>query len=72
MLPRVLDLLSLGSEAAAAHAPQIEQAIHLGLLNRRCLIAPFHNMMLLCPATTGEQVDQLVGAFGAVVGAIAG
>jgi glutamate-1-semialdehyde 2,1-aminomutase len=61
-----------GTEAAAAHAPLIEQAIHVGLLNRGCLIAPFHNMMLLCPATTGRQVDQLVGAFGAVVGALAG
>ncbi|MBS0395126.1 MAG: aspartate aminotransferase family protein [Proteobacteria bacterium] len=61
-----------GTEAAAAHAPALEQAIHVGLLNRGCLIAPFHNMMLLCPATTREQVDQLVGAFAAVAGALAG
>jgi glutamate-1-semialdehyde 2,1-aminomutase len=61
-----------GSEAARAQAPELEQAIHIGLLNRGCLIAPFHNMMLLCPATTAAQVDQLVGAFGAVVGALAG
>lgn len=61
-----------GTEAGAAHAPALEQAIHLGLLNRGCVIAPFHNMMLLCPATTREQVDQLVGAFGAVAGALAG
>ena len=61
-----------GTEAVAAHAPEIEQAIHIGLLNRGCLIAPFHNMMLVCPATTPEQVDQLVGAFGEVVGALAG
>lgn len=61
-----------GSEAAAAHAPGIEQAIHIGLLNRGCLIAPFHNMMLVCPATSVAQVDQLVGAFGEVVGALAG
>jgi len=61
-----------GSEAAAAHAPALEQAIHVGLLNRGCLIAPFHNMMLLCPATSLAQVDQLVGAFGDVLGALAG
>ncbi|MBS0376291.1 MAG: aspartate aminotransferase family protein [Proteobacteria bacterium] len=61
-----------GSEAAAAHAPALEQAIHVGLLNRGCLIAPFHNMMLLCPATRSEQVDQLVGAFGEVAAALAG
>ncbi len=56
-----------GSEALAAHAPELEQAIHLALLNRGCLIAPFHNMMLLCPATSAQQVDQLVGAFDEVL-----
>ncbi len=61
-----------GTEAVAAHAPEIEQAIHIGLLNRGCLIAPFHNMMLVCPATTREQVDQLVAAFGDVAGSLAG
>ena len=61
-----------GTEAAHAHAPELEQAIHLGLLNRGCVIAPFHNMMLVCPATTAEQVDQLLGAFDEVTGALAG
>ncbi len=61
-----------GGEAMAAHAPEIERAIHLGLLNRGCVIAPFHNMMLLCPATTAQQVDQLVAAFSEVGAALAG
>jgi glutamate-1-semialdehyde 2,1-aminomutase len=52
-----------GSEAEAAHAPQLEQAVHLALLNRGCLIAPFHNMMLVCPATKPAQVDRLIAAF---------
>ena len=56
-----------GSEAADAHCPPIEAAIHLGLVNRGCLIAPFHNMMLVCPATQAVQVDRLVDAFGAVL-----
>ncbi|SRR5579871_840226 len=60
--------LGNGTEAAAAHAPALEQALHVGLLNRGCVIAPFHNMMLLCPATTAAQVDQLVGAFEGVLG----
>ena len=38
-----------GTQAEAAHAPALERAIHLALLNRGCLIAPFHNMMLVCP-----------------------
>jgi glutamate-1-semialdehyde 2,1-aminomutase len=52
-----------GTEAEAAHAPALEQAVHLSLLNRGCLIAPFHNMMLVCPATTEHQVEQLRRSF---------
>jgi glutamate-1-semialdehyde 2,1-aminomutase len=59
-----------GSEAADAHAPELERAIHLGLLNRGCLITPFHNMMLISPATTLEQIDLLLGAFDGVTGAL--
>ena len=61
-----------GTEAEAAHAPALERAIHLALLNRGCLIAPFHNMMLVCPATTDAQVQRLCGAFAAVIDALAG
>lgn len=52
-----------GSEAAAAHQPQVEAALHTALLNRGCLIAPFHNMMLVSPATKSRQIDRLVMAF---------
>lgn len=60
-----------GTEAEAAHAGPLEQAIHLALLNRGVLIAPFHNMMLVCPATTGEQVDRLITAFSEVASVLA-
>jgi glutamate-1-semialdehyde 2,1-aminomutase len=56
-----------GSEAEAAHAPALEAAIHARLLNRGCLIAPFHNMMLVSPATTGAQIDRLIAAFSATL-----
>lgn len=52
-----------GAQAAAAHKPAVEAAMNLGLLNRGCLIAPFHNMMLLSPVTTKAQVDRLIAAF---------
>jgi len=52
-----------GMEAAAAHHPQLEAALHVGLVNRGCLIAPFHNMMLTSPVTTKGQVDRLIAAF---------
>ena len=60
-----------GAEAEAAHAPALEAAIHVALVNRGALIAPFHNMMLVSPATTARQVDRLVAAFGDIAGALA-
>ncbi|MEH7827314.1 aspartate aminotransferase family protein [Gemmobacter denitrificans] len=55
--------LKNGAEAAHAHQPEVEAAIHTALLNRGCLIAPFHNMMLVSPATTKRQIDRLIAAF---------
>ena len=51
------------AEARAAHNDTIENAIHLYLLNRGVLLTPFHNMMLICPATTETDVKKLVQVF---------
>ena len=59
-----------GREAEATHIPALERAMHIGLLNRGALIAPFHNMMLVSPATTAADVETLVGAFREVIGAL--
>jgi glutamate-1-semialdehyde 2,1-aminomutase len=56
-----------GKEAAEAHKSNLEAAIHAALLNRGCLIAPFHNMMLVSPSTKPAQIDRLVAAFGEVL-----
>ncbi len=56
-----------GTEAALAHSPKVEAALHLAILNRGCLIAPFHNMMLVSPATKTRQVDRLIAAFDEVL-----
>lgn len=61
-----------GTDAAAAHMPEVEAAMNLGLLNRGCLIAPFHNMMLCSPATRRAQVDRLIAAFDACLSALLG
>ena len=45
------------------HGP-VELAVHLYLLNRGLLIAPFHNMTLVSPVTTGAQVMRLVATIG--------
>jgi glutamate-1-semialdehyde 2,1-aminomutase len=62
--------LKNGTEAEATHLHALEAAIHLGLLNRGVLIAPFHNMMLISPATTEKDVSKLVAAFDAVTGSL--
>lgn len=56
-----------GTEAGHAHQPQVEAALHTALLNRGSLIAPFHNMMLISPATKKRQVDRLIMAFNGVL-----
>jgi glutamate-1-semialdehyde 2,1-aminomutase len=60
-----------GGEAEAAHAPDLEAAVHVALVNRGVLIAPFHNMMLISPATTSRQVDRLIAAFREVAALLA-
>ena len=40
--------------------PALEHAHPPVLINRGVLIAPFHNMMLVCPATTPANVDHLI------------
>ena len=59
MLPKI----TYGLARAKLH-PELEAAIHVALVNRGVLIAPFHNMMLVSPETKKEQVDRLVAAFG--------
>ncbi len=59
-----------GSESAAAHDDEIEEYLHLYLSNRGVLITPFHNMALMCPATTAADVDLHTELFGQAVGQI--
>ena len=60
-----------GTEAAAAHLTEVEQALHIGLLNRGVLIAPFHNMMLVSPATSEADYERMLSATRVVVEALA-
>ena len=57
-----------GTEARATHLVELEQALHLGLLNQGVLIAPFHNMMLVSPATNDDDVGRLVSATTNIIG----
>jgi glutamate-1-semialdehyde 2,1-aminomutase len=51
--------------------PELEAAIHVALVNRGVLIAPFHNMMLISPATRVTQVNRLIAAFADVAAKLA-
>jgi glutamate-1-semialdehyde 2,1-aminomutase len=52
-----------GSEAAAGQDDELDPFIHLYLLNRGILMTPFHNMALMSPATTSEDVDRHTEVF---------
>ncbi|ALL14465.1 aspartate aminotransferase family protein [Caulobacter henricii] len=47
-------------------------ALHLWLINRGVLIAPFHNMMLVSPVTEDPAIDRLVAAVDGFAGEIEG
>jgi glutamate-1-semialdehyde 2,1-aminomutase len=49
-----------GGEAARVIHRPIDVAVHHFLLNRGVIVTPFHNMMLVCPATTEAHVGRLV------------
>jgi glutamate-1-semialdehyde 2,1-aminomutase len=51
------------TEARAAANPGIERFLHLALLNRGFLLAPFHNMVLVSPETTAADCDGLVATY---------
>jgi glutamate-1-semialdehyde 2,1-aminomutase len=61
-----------GSEAAAGADPELERLAHLWALNRGILLTPFHNMALMCPATTEDDVDRHTAVFEELVAALAG
>jgi len=47
-----------GTESAAAADDELDEFMHLYMCNRGILMTPFHNMALMCPDTSAEDVDQ--------------
>ena len=54
-----------GGESAAAADAGLDEYLHLYLVNRGILLTPFHNMALMCPATTEADADAHARVFGA-------
>jgi glutamate-1-semialdehyde 2,1-aminomutase len=61
-----------GTESAAGADGELEDLIHLYLLNRGVLLTPFHNMALMSPVTTTADVDLHHGIFRAVITELGG
>ena len=60
-----------GREAEAAFSDPLEKCLHLSLLNRGVMITPFHNMILISPATTAADADRLVAALSETIDELA-
>ena len=54
---------STGAEAAAAEDFELQQYLQLHALNRGILMTPFHNMTLMSPKTTQEDVERHLAHF---------
>jgi glutamate-1-semialdehyde 2,1-aminomutase len=51
------------SEVARGRNSTLESLFHLYMLNQGILVTPFHSMLLICPATTPEQVERFLAVF---------
>ncbi len=61
-----------GTEAHDAMDFELERFMHLYAMNRGVLLTPFHNMALMSPATTPEDVDYHTKVFREAVRELAG
>jgi glutamate-1-semialdehyde 2,1-aminomutase len=59
-----------GEASAAAADEQLDAYMHLAMVNRGILMTPFHNMALMCPETSRDDVDRHTQVFREVVGAL--
>ncbi len=61
-----------GSEAHDAMDFELERFMHLYAMNRGILLTPFHNMALMSPATTQENIDYHTKIFSEALKALVG
>ena len=52
-----------GTASAQAQDDDLEEYLHLFLVNRGVLMTPFHNMALMCPETSPDDVDKHTSLF---------
>jgi glutamate-1-semialdehyde 2,1-aminomutase len=61
-----------GTSSAAAGDDQLDEYLHLFMVNRGVLITPFHNMALMCPDTSAADVELHSTLFAEAVEALVG
>jgi glutamate-1-semialdehyde 2,1-aminomutase len=61
-----------GTESHRAQDSDLDDYLHVYLANRGILLTPFHNMALMCPATTQADVDAHHEVFAAAVRELVG
>jgi glutamate-1-semialdehyde 2,1-aminomutase len=61
-----------GGESEAAADAGLDEYLHLYMINRGVLMTPFHNMALMCPATTDADADTHTALFAAAAGDLLG
>jgi glutamate-1-semialdehyde 2,1-aminomutase len=54
-----------GGQSDAAADSELDEYLHLYMINRGILMTPFHNMALMCPATTAADADAHTAVFAA-------
>ena len=59
-----------GADQVAHADAELERLLHLWVMNRGVLMTPFHNMALMSPATTEQDVDRHSDAFDAALEAL--
>jgi glutamate-1-semialdehyde aminotransferase len=61
-----------GGQSEAAADTGLDEYLHLYMINRGILMTPFHNMALMCPATTDADADAHTAVFAAAADELLG
>ena len=61
-----------GGQSEAAADGELDEYLHLYMINRGILMTPFHNMALMCPATTAADADAHTATFAAAADELLG
>ncbi len=54
------------AEFSETRDSDLDALLHLYALNRGVVVTPFHNMFLMCPATSSSDVERFIGVFTAL------